>query len=62
MAAAKRDLPVERIARATVLARLDLPRKGRFETCVRTVVPERGGYWAAGRLAAAAAALAGETR
>lgn len=60
MAAAKRDLPVERIARATVLARLDLPRKGKFETSVRTFVPKHGGYWAAGRLAAAAAALAAE--
>jgi hypothetical protein len=62
MAAAKRDLPVERIARATVLARLALPRKGKFEELVRPVVPERGGYWAAGRLAAAAAALASKDR
>lgn len=62
MAGAKRDLPVERIARATVLARLGLPRRGKFENLVRSVVPERGGYWAAGRLAAAAAALASEDR
>ena len=62
MASAKRDLPVERIARATVLARLGLPRKGKFEDLVRPVVPERGGYWTAGRLAAAAAALASEDR
>jgi hypothetical protein len=62
MAGAKRDLPVERIARATVLARLGLPRKGRFEDLVRPVVPELGDYWAAGRLAAAAAAFAGEDR
>jgi hypothetical protein len=62
MAAARRDLPVERIARASVLARLGLPRRGKFEESVRSAVPERGGYWAAGRLAAAAAALAGEDR
>ncbi|MCA1833898.1 MAG: hypothetical protein LC750_14455 [Actinobacteria bacterium] len=62
MAAAKRDLPVEQIARATVLARLNLPKKGKFEELVRPAVPERGSYWAAGRLAAAAAALAGEGR
>jgi hypothetical protein len=60
MAAAKRDLPVERIARATVRARLGLARSGNFETAIGTVVPERGGYWVAGRLAAAAAALAGK--
>jgi len=59
MAAAKRDLPVERIARATVLARLGLPRRGTFEELVRPVVPQNGSYWAAGRLAAGAAGLAG---
>jgi hypothetical protein len=47
MAAARRDLPVQRLARATVLSRLGLPNRGKF-----------GGYWTAGRLAAAAAALA----
>jgi hypothetical protein len=60
MAAAKRDLPVERIARATVRTRLGVPLKGDFEPAVRPVVPEQGPYWTAGRLAASAAALAGE--
>jgi len=58
MAAAKRDIPVEQLARAAALSRLNLPRKGKFELVVKPVVPETGGYWMAGRLAAAAAALA----
>ena len=64
MAAAKRDLPVERIARATVLARFGLSpkEKGRFEDRVRPLVPRQGRYWADGRLGASAAALVEEGR
>ena len=62
MAAAKRDLPVERVARASVLARFGLPQKGTFEDLVRPLVPRQGRYWADGRLAAGAAALAGAGR
>ncbi|HVU60205.1 MAG TPA: hypothetical protein VHD58_00955 [Mycobacteriales bacterium] len=58
MAAAQRDLPVSRLARATVLARLGLPRKGKFEELVKPVSQPVGDYWAAGRLLAAAAAIA----
>jgi hypothetical protein len=59
MAAAKRDLPVEKLSRASVLAHFGLPRRGKFEAAVRPVISEHGGYWNAGRLAAAAAALTG---
>lgn len=62
MAAARRDMPVERMARATVQTRLGVARKGKFEDLVRPVVPELGRYWTSGRLAAAAAALAGDDR
>ena len=62
MAAAKRDIPVHQIARATVVARLGLARGSgkKFEDLVRPVVPQQGDYWNAGRLAAASAALAEE--
>jgi hypothetical protein len=59
MAAAKRDLAVDQLARATVLSKLGLPRKGKFEDLVKPAVPEVGGYWMAGRLSAAAVALVG---
>jgi hypothetical protein len=61
MAAAKRDLPVRKISRASVLTRLGVPRRSKFEDSVRPAIPERGNYWTAGRLAAAAAALTGES-
>ena len=62
MAAAKRGLPVRQVSRASVLTKLGVPRRGKFEDSVRPAVPEQGSYWAAGRLAAAAAALAGADR
>lgn len=58
MAAAKRDIAVDRLSRAAVLSRLGLPRRGRFEDLVGGVVPRVGPYWQDGRLCAAAAALA----
>jgi hypothetical protein len=59
MAAAKLDLPVDRLAHATVRARLGVTNKGGLEDAVRPVVVEVGPYWSAGRLGAAAAAMAG---
>lgn len=60
MAAAKRDIPVRHVSRASVLSGFGLPRRGKFEDVVRPVVSEQGPYWMAGRLAAASAALTGE--
>lgn len=60
MAAAKRNIPVTCLARATVLSRLGLSRAGKFEDLLRPVIEEVGPYWGVGRLAAAAAALAVE--
>lgn len=60
MAAASRNIPVRQVSRASVLSKLGLPRRGKFEDVVRPVVPEQGAYWMAGRLAAATAALTGE--
>jgi hypothetical protein len=60
MAAAKRDIPVRQVSRASVLNGFGLPRRGKFENVVRPVVPEQGPYWMAGRLAAASAALTWE--
>lgn len=57
MAAVKRDIPVQRLSRASVLSRLGLQR-GSFDEQVRPIVREQGSYWTSGRLAAAAAALA----
>jgi hypothetical protein len=59
MAAAKLDLPVERLAHSTVRSRLGVASKGDFEDIIRPVVTEVGPYWTAGRLGAAAAAIAG---
>jgi hypothetical protein len=53
-----RELPLDRLSRPTVRSRLGLPARGKFETVVREAVEEVGPYWAAGRAAAAAAALA----
>jgi hypothetical protein len=60
MAAAKRDLPIRKISRASVLTGLGVPRRSSFEDSVRPAIPEQGRYWTAGRLAASAAALTGE--
>jgi hypothetical protein len=59
MAAARLGLPVDRLARATVRARLCVTSKGSFEDAVRPLITETGPYWTAGRLGAAAAAMAG---
>ena len=59
MAAARRDLPVDRLPHGTVRARLGVTNRGAFEDAVRPMVAEIGPYWSVGRLAAAAAALAG---
>lgn len=59
MAAAELELPVDRVARATVRARLKVTNRGGFEDAVRAVAPEVGPYWNAGRLGAAAAAMSG---
>lgn len=58
LAAARRDLPLDRLARATVRSRLGLPARGQFDVVVRAAIQEVGPYWAAGRANAAAAALA----
>ncbi len=58
MAAAKRGIPLDRMARATARAALGADSSGDFDKSVETVVPNPGAYAAAGRLAAAAAAIA----
>ena len=58
LAAARRDLPLDRLARPTVRSRLGLATRGNFEATVREAIDEVGPYWGAGRAAAAAAALA----
>lgn len=58
MAASKREIPVDRVARATVRTALGVPAKGNFDTAIAPKVPNPGAYAGAGRLAAAAAALA----
>jgi hypothetical protein len=59
MAAAQIGLPVNPLTRATVRARLGVTNKGSFDDAVRPAIAESGPYWTAGRLGAAAAAIAG---
>ncbi len=61
MGAHRKGIGIEVLARATVKARLDLPRKGGLETHLDTAFPEAvGKYWRSGRGLAAMAAAAGE--
>jgi len=59
VAAALEDVPLEVLARATVRARLNLPRRGPLDSHVGRVGSSVGRYWSAGRGLAALAARAG---
>lgn len=60
LACVKEDVPIDRLPRATVRSRLGAARSGSFETVVGPLISPVGGFWNAGRLCAAAAALAVE--
>lgn len=58
LAVARRDLPLDVLARATVRSRLGIPAKGSLDDHVGAAGPVVGRYWTAGRGLAALAALA----
>lgn len=58
--AAQEGVPVQVLARPTLRARLDLPRKGRLDEHIGAAGPPVGKYWTTGRGVAALAALAEE--
>lgn len=61
LAADDADIPVQLLHRSTARARLGMPRRGKFEDHIRSVIPNPvGRYWADGRRLAAAAAIAEE--
>lgn len=60
LAAENAEVPVELLHRNTARARVGMPKRGRFEDHVETVIPiPVGRYWAGGRKLAAIAAIAG---
>lgn len=61
LAAVRAEIPIEVLPRATVRARLKLPRNGDLASHVADRIPEPvGRHWTIGRDVAALAALAGE--
>jgi hypothetical protein len=61
LAAANANVDLELLHRNGARARVGMPRRGRFEDHIPSVIPEPvGKYWAAGRRLAAVAAIAEE--
>jgi hypothetical protein len=59
LAAANADIELELLHRNSARARVGMPRRGRFEDHIPSVIPEPiGRYWATGRRLAAVAAIA----